>query len=212
MNSTVYQELGIWTQSLLEGFTLNIAISLVAMLSGTMIGWLLGWGRHGSPRYIAMSCRSMTSVFRNVPSFVLMFYIAFVIPIEFEWQGELVRFPAWIKAAIALAVPVIGFTSDQFLHLRSASAQNNKIALPMFLIAWTQYFVIILMASSTASVIGVHEIVGRANTAIEVLRDPAFMLWMYLYVALWFLLAAALINYILHCISQKIVRDKSQHV
>ena len=60
------------------------------------------------------------------------------------------------------------------------------------------------MASSTASVIGVHEIVGRANTAIEVLRDPEFMLWIYLYVAAWFLLAAMAINVILKLISHRI--------
>ncbi|MGS2717311.1 hypothetical protein ACVBE9_04010 [Eionea flava] len=208
MNS-ILNELSLWTPSLLEGFSLNISISLLAMITGTAVGWCLALGRGSIKGYMAISCHSLTSIFRNIPSFVLMFYIAFAIPIEFEWQGELIHFPAWIKASIALAVPVIGFTADQFLHLRSALKQKNTVALPMFLIAWAQYFVIILMASSTASVIGVHEIVGRANTAIEVLRDPAFMLWMYLYVALWFLLAAALINYLLHYISQKIHKKTS---
>lgn len=204
----ILDELNLWTPSLLEGFTLNISISLLAMLAGTTVGWCLALGRGSTTRYAAISCHSLTSIFRNIPSFVLMFYIAFAIPIEFEWQGKLIHFPAWIKAAIALAVPVIGFTSDQLLYLRSALKQSNTVALPMFFIAWAQYFVIILMASSTASVIGVHEIVGRANTAIAVLRDPAFMLWMYLYVALWFLFAAAVINWLLHCISQKIHQGK----
>ncbi len=207
MSITTYTEIVSWTPTLLNGFGLNIAISLVAMICGTLIGWLLASGRHGSSRGINISCNLATGLFRNIPSFVLMFYIAFIIPIEFEWQGQLIQFPAWIKASIALAVPVIGFTSDQFLYLRSSLKQNNTVALPMFFIAWTQYLVIILMASSTASVIGGHEIVGRANTAIEVLRDPEFMLWIYLYVAAWFLLAAMTINAILkvisHCIHQR---------
>jgi polar amino acid transport system permease protein len=204
MNPSIYTEMLTWTPSLLNGFGLNIAISLVAMIAGTSIGWLLASGRNGSYRGINIGCNIATGLFRNIPSFVLMFYIAFIIPIEFEWQGQLIQFPAWIKASIALAVPVIGFTSDQFLYLRSSLKQNNTVALPMFFIAWTQYFVIILMASSTASVIGVHEIVGRANTAIEVLRDPEFMLWIYLYVAAWFLLAAMAINVTLKIISKRI--------
>lgn len=204
MNTTIYTEILTWTPTLLNGFGLNIAISLVAMTFGTIIGWMLASGRHGSSRCIGISCNLATGLFRNIPSFVLMFYIAFIIPIEFEWQDHVIQFPAWIKASIALAVPVIGFTSDQFLYLRSSHKQNNTVALPMFFIAWTQYLVIILMASSTASVIGVHEIVGRANTAIEVLRDPEFMLWIYLYVAAWFLLAAMAINVILKLISHRI--------
>ena len=204
MSPMIYTEIVSWTPALLNGFGLNIAISLVAMICGTLIGWLLASGRHGSSRSIGMSSNLVTGLFRNIPSFVLMFYIAFIIPIEFEWQGQLIQFPAWIKASIALAVPVIGFTSDQFLYLLSSLKQKNTVALPMFFIAWTQYLVIILMASSTASVIGVHEIVGRANTAIEVLRDPEFMLWIYLYVAAWFLLAAMTINVILKVISHRI--------
>lgn len=98
-------------------------------------------------------------------------------------------------------MPVVGFASDQFYRLTQELKQGNAIALPIFFVSWTQYFVIILMASSTASVIGVHEIVGRANTAIAVSRDPGTMLWIYLYVALCFLLSASLMNGLLKKIS-----------
>lgn len=192
--TAISDELLAWTPSFIDGFGLNLTISIVAMMAGTLIGWLLAYGRSVQSKNVGRSCSFATGLFRNIPSFVLMFYIAFIIPIEFEWQGELYRFPTWIKASIALAVPVIGFASDQFYYLRGELHKKNVIALPMFFVSWTQYFVIILMASSTASVIGVNEIVGRANTAIEVLRDPQFMLWIYLYVAAWFLLAATIIN------------------
>jgi His/Glu/Gln/Arg/opine family amino acid ABC transporter permease subunit len=176
-------------------------ISLVAMLTGTLIGWLIACGRSAHNKKIAHACHFSTGIFRNIPSFVFMFYIAFIIPIEFEWQGESIRFPAWIKAAIALAVPVVGFASDQFYRLMRESHIHNPIVLPMFFVSWTQYFLIILMASSTASVIGVDELVGRANTAIAIIRDPSIMLWVYLYVAAWFLLSAKVINAILQWVS-----------
>ena len=190
----VWEELLRWTPSFAIGFSLNLAISFTAMLTGTVIGWLIACGRYSTHHYIAKTSTMATGIFRNIPSFVFMFYIAFVIPTEFEWQGEAIRFPVWIKAAIALAIPVIGFTSDQCYRLFIERKLNNPVVLPMFFISWTQYFLIIIMASSSASAIGVHEIVGRANTAIAITRDPNLMLWIYLYVAVWFLLAAILIN------------------
>lgn len=201
---SIWTELLNWTPTFAVGFSLNLLISLVAMLLGTLIGWLLAYGRLAQHKTLAHSCHFSTGIFRNIPSFVFMFYIAFIIPIEFEWGDRIVRFPAWIKASIALTVPVVGFASDQFYRLLREIKSNNPIALPMFLVSWTQYFLIILMASSTASVIGVHEIVGRANTAIAVTRDPGIMLWIYLYVAAWFLLSATVINAVLKKISERL--------
>jgi His/Glu/Gln/Arg/opine family amino acid ABC transporter permease subunit len=200
----LWVELIHWTPSFAVGFSLNLLISFVAMLVGTFIGWSIAYGRASSNKAIALPNNLITGIFRNIPSFVFMFYIAFIIPVEFEWQDVDYRFPTWIKAAIALAVPVVGFSSDQFFRLFREMKQSNPIALPMFFVSWTQYFLIILMASSTASVIGVHEIVGRANTAIAVTRDPSLMLWIYLYVAAWFLLAASLINGILKWVSGRL--------
>jgi His/Glu/Gln/Arg/opine family amino acid ABC transporter permease subunit len=197
----LWAELIHWTPSFAVGFSLNLLISFVAMLVGTLIGWSIAYGRASSKKAIALPNNLLTGIFRNIPSFVFMFYIAFIIPVEFEWQGVDYRFPIWIKAAIALAVPVVCFSSDQFFRLFREMKGSNPIALPMFFVSWTQYFLIILMASSTASVIGVHEIVGRANTAIAVTRDPSLMLWIYLYVAAWFLIAASLINGILKWVS-----------
>lgn len=198
---SIWQELLHWTPSFAVGFSLNLLISFVAMLVGTLIGWGIACGRTSCSRHYSWPSNFITGIFRNIPSFVFMFYIAFIIPIEFEWRDEDYRFPTWIKASIALAVPVVGFASDQFFRLFREIKQENHIALPMFFVSWTQYFLIIIMASSTASVIGVHEIVGRANTAIAVTRDPNIMLWIYLYVAAWFLLAATLINGLLKWIS-----------
>ncbi len=197
MNTELLNLIIHWTPTFDSGFGLNLLISLVAMIMGTFIGWALACGRNSQRGALISSCSMATGVFRNIPSFVFMFYIAFIVPVEFDWMGEPVRFPSWIKASIALTLPVIGFASDQFLRLIRELKKQNSIALPMFLVSWTQYFLIIIMASSTASVIGVNEIVGRAKTAIAISSDPAIMLWVYLYVALWFLLSAALINGIL---------------
>jgi polar amino acid transport system permease protein len=50
------------------------------------------------------------------------------------------------------------------------------------------YLVIIVMASSTASVIGVSDLVARANIVIAAIGDDRLMLWVYGYAMLWFFL------------------------
>ena len=202
----IWLELMRWTPSFAVGFSFNLLISFVAMFAGTVIGLVLARGRLLPQKNISVISYLATGLFRNIPSFVFMFYIAFIIPVEFEWMGETVRFPPWVKASIALTVPVVGFASDQFYRLFGELKSGNAIALPMFLVSWIQYFVIILMASSTASVIGVHEIVGRANTAIAVTRDPEVMLWIYMYVAAWFLIAAIMSNVLLKWLTDIIHR------
>ncbi len=208
MNS-IWTELINWSPSFLSGFYLNLLISIVAMVVGTGLGWLLGRCRYAAAKSVNIVGNFLTDIFRNIPSFVFMFYVAFIIPTEFDWFGQQVAFPPWCKAAIALAVPVTGFASDHIYRLYREINQGNSIAFPMFLLSWTQYFLIIVMASSTASVIGVNEIVGRANTAIAVTRDPNTMLWIYLYVAAWFLLSATIINLLLKWLSSRLIRKKS---
>jgi len=186
-SSEILNELVVWTPFLAGGFVKNLYVSYVSMFIGTILGWVFAIMRH-SPKVMLKTPGNIgTDLFRNIPSFVFMFYLAFVMPVEFNWDDQVIKIPVWIKAALALTVPVIGFASDQTLRFFKDREEGAGYAVLMFVVAWTQYFLIIIMASSTASVIGVDEILARANTVITAIREPEFMLWMYLYVALWFL-------------------------
>jgi polar amino acid transport system permease protein len=179
-----------WTPFLAGGFGYNLLISAVSMSAGTLIGAALGWARGRGPLIRAPAILA-TSLARNVPSFVLLFYVAFLLPVEMVRGDLVVTVPAWIKAAVALTVPVIGFASDQTLgYLRQRAA---GVAGAAFGTAWIQYLLIILMASATASVIGADEIVGRANRVIATDPRPEILLAVYLYVSAWFLAAGLLI-------------------
>ncbi len=186
-SSEILNELMVWTPYLAIGFVKNMLVSYASMLLGTLLGWLLAVMRHSQRKRLNRPGQMATDLFRNIPSFVFMFYLAFVMPVEFTWNEEVIKIPIWIKAALALTVPVVGFASDQILRYFKDREEGAGHAVLMFVVAWTQYFLIIIMASSTASVIGVDEIVARANTVITAIRQPEFILWMYLYVALWFL-------------------------
>ena len=80
----------LWTPFLAEGFGLNLLISAVSMLAGTVVGLGLGWLRAGDLRSGHVGAGAVTVAFRNIPSFVFMYYIAFMTPVEFAWNGELV--------------------------------------------------------------------------------------------------------------------------
>jgi polar amino acid transport system permease protein len=73
------------------------------------------------------------------------------------------------------------------IAIREWRAGRHDSAL-LFIPSWTTYLLIIVMASSTASVIGVSEIVSRCNTVITATGNSALLVWIYLYAMMWFFL------------------------
>lgn len=181
------------TPNLAEGFAINLLISVISMGVGTLIGVFLGFLRDDHGKFLRWTAELITSICRNVPSFVLLFYLAFMIPVEVEWNGQIVLFPPWLKATLALTIPVIGFASDQFLGYCRQRREAQHGASLVFVRAWFQYALIILMASPTASVIGADEILSRANRIAASVSDPSFLIMTYSYVAAWFLIASLLL-------------------
>lgn len=185
-----------WTPFLAGGFLFNLLIAGLSMALGTAVGVGIGLARDSRLAPARGSAALATSVFRNVPSFVLMFYVAFVLPVEIVWAGSVFAIPLWIKATLALTIPVIGFASDQYLALRRQRREGQAGAGALFLTAWLQYFLIILMASATASVIGADEIVGRANRVIATDDRTEFLIATYVYVSMWFLIAGVALSWL----------------
>ena len=179
------------------GFLTNLQMSVLAMGLGTVIGVGLGrWrfsGRLGGGHLGGFG----TNVCRNVPSFVLLFYMASMFPAEIKVGAEFWPVPQWIKATVALTFPVIGFASDQSRGYFAQARAGTSGAFETFAIAWLQYFLIIIMASATASVIGADEIVGRANTLIAAESRDGFLLQIYVFVSLWFLATGLVFSVIL---------------
>lgn len=176
-----------WTPYLAGGFGWNIIVSVVAMSVGTVLGAGLAYGRLDGPCGLAGLARGATAASRNVPTFVFLFYLAFLVPNEVALGGLVLPVPAWMKAALALAVAVVGYVSDTLGLALAERRAGRPEAMLLFLPAWMTYFLIIVMASSTASVIGVSEIVSRANTVIGATGREDLMVWIYLYAMLWFL-------------------------
>ena len=188
MATEIVEKLLVWTPFLAGGFVWNVVISLVAMAIGTLLGSVLARLRLSERKPLVHASLALTELARNIPTFVFLFYLAFLIPVEFDVSGRLYSFPAWLKASLALSVAVVGFVSDNLSVAWRYWRNNNHAAALLFIPSWTMYLVIIVMASSTASVIGVGEIVSRCNTIIAAEEGRAeLMLWIYLYATFYFL-------------------------
>ena len=110
-----------------------------------------------------------------------------------RWRGAVVAVPLWIKATLALTHPGDRLRLGPVPGAPAAAARRGRRRprRPSST-AWLQYFLIILMASATASVIGADEIVGRANRVIATDSRPAFLIATYVYVSGWFLASGLL--------------------
>lgn len=126
-----------------------------------VLGALLGWLRARAIVRLAQVARFDTNICRKVPSFVLLFNMAPMMPGEVTAQGMIMTGPLWIKAMLALTFPVIGFTPDRsrgYFEQQHAGVSDAK---ETFLIVAAQYFLIIIKASVTASVTEVDEVAIR---------------------------------------------------
>ncbi len=190
VNPDVLRELITWTPYLLSGFALNIFIAMLAMLIGTGLGWGLALMRLSSnPRRLKISLM-LTELTRNVPTIVFQFYLAFMLPGEFVLPGTGITlgFPGWLNASLALAMAVIGFTSDNLMPAIRDWRRGDHSAALLFIPNWTSYMLIIVIASSTASIIGVSELVSRCNTVINATGNTELLLPVYLYACACFFL------------------------
>lgn len=201
----IIEALYVWTPYLAVGFVWNIIISLVAMTIGTVLGGALAWLRLSPRAVVVRTSVALTALTRNIPTFVFLFYLAFLIPPELHIAGAYVVMPVWIKASLALAIAVVGFVSDNLFDALRNWRNGNHVGALMFIPNWTAYLAIILMASSTASVIGVSELVSRCNTVIGSVGN-ALMLWIYLYAMLWFFACSFPVHLMMRRVKASIAR------
>jgi len=158
------------------------------MAIGTAAGYMLALGRASRHTYQQRTAILATALMRNVPTFVFQFYLVFMLPDTVPMPLGLgtVAFPSWLKASLALASAVAGLVSDNLGPVLDLEGSERHQALMRFALHWSNYLVIIVMASSTASVIGVSELVSRCNTVVNASGTTDMMLWVYLYAMAFF--------------------------
>lgn len=184
-----------WTPYLLGGFAENLRIAVSASLIGTLLGAMLGLLTLSRFRWMRWPAGLGSNLVRGLPTLVLLFYVATLMPstLTLPVGGVTLSIPLWFKAAIALAGSPLALTIWNLQASAEAWRDGDQQRALLFLPNWMNSFTITLLTTSIASLIGVDELVSRANTVISVTGHHA-MIPVYLYASLFFLAASLLLS------------------
>jgi polar amino acid transport system permease protein len=176
-----------WTPFLAAGLLWNLGVTLLAVAIGTGIGAVLAKLRTGTHKTLASASDALSRFFRNVPTLALLFFAVFVLPKEFTVYGTglAVQIPLWFKAALGLSGSLIGFTSESLVLAHHHLKRHDDDAAMLFVPTWGSSVMISFIASSTASLVGVSELISRSNSIIAA-TGTSYLIPVYLYCALFF--------------------------
>jgi polar amino acid transport system permease protein len=197
-----------WTPLLAQGFLFNLLISALAMALGTAAGALLGAARLSLHAPVRGGSWVVTQFFRNAPWLVLLFFVMFLLPFEFKLGSITIPFPDWLKATLGLALPIMANMAEivrgavqsiptaQWEAARSLAFTRRqtlwKIILPQcikrMLPPWMNWYAILTMATTLASVVGVSEVMTITGRITNAEGRTDLLIPIYSYVLLWFFL------------------------
>ena len=205
---SAFATLLVWMPFILKGFTLNILMSVLAMMLATAFGLGLGILQISQSPYVSAPARFITHLLRNSPWLVILFVVMLLTPFEIRgFSGRMIGIPDWTKATVAFALPVMANISEIFRGAVASipagqwdSAESlaftrgqtlRWIVLPLcfrrMLPPWMNWYALLAMATPMASILGVHEAVGNAQAAMDAAGGrPDYLLFFYGFLMLLF--------------------------
>ena len=185
-----------WVPFILDGFALNLIISFLAMVLGTVAGGALGLMQVSLLAPVRGSSWVVTQFFRNSPWLVLLFCIMLLFPFELDLGFAVVPVPDWMKAVIGFSLPVMANISEvvrgavrsiptgQWESAESLAFTRRQtmwmIILPQcikrMLPPWINWYCILAMATPLCSIMGVEESVTHTAQALNAEGDKSALL------------------------------------
>lgn len=185
-----------WFPMVLKGFGLNLLISALSMGIGIFGGIMLGAAQMAKTGLIAWPARQLTLFLRNSPWLVIMFYVMFLLPFEVKIGRSYLEFPDWIKAVLALAIPVCGYMSEivrgglrsvpttqweaaaslSYGPLRTLTSIILPQAVRLMIPPTVNLYCSVAMATSLANIVGVQEVMTVTQTILSTETRPGLIL------------------------------------
>lgn len=202
------ETLFVWIPLILQGFLLNLAMSLIAMAIATVAGFFVGMMLLSRSAAVRLPTRFVNTSIRNSPWLVVLFIFLLTLPFEVKIPGFGVAFiPDWLKATIAFSLPVtanvaeivrgairsvptgqteaaesLAFTRRQ-IFWRILLPQCYKRMLP----PWMNWYALLALGTPLAAILGVQEALGTAQEAMEAAGGkPEFLVPFYGFLLLLF--------------------------
>jgi polar amino acid transport system permease protein len=197
-----------WTPLLAQGFALNIAMSMLAMAIGTVLGLAVGLGLISLKWPVRASSWLVTQFFRNAPWLVLLFYCVLLMPFEVRIGGVIVPLPGWIKATAGLALPVMANVAElargavrsipsgqweaaealAFSRLQTLRLVILPQCVKRMMPPWMNLYAIVVVATPLTSIVGVSEAMTLTGDILSSEGRTELLVPMYLYLLTWFFL------------------------
>ena len=187
-NADAWDALWRWMPFLItKGFALNLLISFLTMLVGSLAGVWLGLWQISPNRWVRKFAWAMTQAFRNSPWLVLLFIVMLAFPFKVELGPVTINIPDWVKAVFGLSLPIMANISEvvrgaivsvptaQWEAAESLAYSRRqtlwRIILPQcfkrMIPPWMNWYAILAMATPLVSLLGVEEVVTLSRQAME---------------------------------------------
>jgi polar amino acid transport system permease protein len=170
-----------------KGFMLNLIVSVLTMLVGTIAGVLLGLGQISPMTPVSSLSKFITQLFRNSPWLVLLFIVMLALPFEIQIGDHIFLIPDWLKAVFGLSLPIMANISEivrgaiqsvptgQWEAADSLAYSRQQtlwlVILPQcfkrMIPPWMNWYAILTMATPLISLLGVEEIITLSRQAME---------------------------------------------
>ena len=188
------------------GFALNILVSFLAMAIGTVTGLVLGLGQISKITPVRKVSWAVTQFFRNSPWLVLLFFVMLLTPFQFKIAGVTIPLPAWLKATIGLALPIMANIAEivrgavnsiptaQWESAESLAFTRLqtlwRIILPQcvkrMIPPWMNWYAILTMSTPLISIVGVNDAMTLTQDALASEQRTDLLMPMYGLLLLFF--------------------------
>ncbi|WIY52582.1 amino acid ABC transporter permease [Devosia sp. YIM 151766] len=162
---------------LLEGIWVTLRLTAITTVLGVLIGAVCGVIRTGGPKWAQMLVTAYVEFIRNTPLLIQAYFLIFGI------ASIGIRLPIFVGAAIALTINIGAYTTEIVRagiesinkgQLEAAECQGlTKLQTYLHIIirpalervypALTSQYVLLMLASSILSAVGVEELFGISN-------------------------------------------------
>jgi polar amino acid transport system permease protein len=181
---------------------------VLSMAMGTAAGLLLGLALISLVRPVSRSAWYVTQFFRNAPWLVLLFYCMLLLPFEVSLFGQPVPLPAWLKASVGLALPVMANVAEivrggvqsipdtqwqaadslAFTRLQTIRMIILPQCLKRMTPPWMNLYAVLTMATTLISIVGVQEALTLTRAALVADGRVELFVPMYLMLLMFFFL------------------------
>lgn len=183
---------------LLSGLWMTVRITLLGIVSGTLVGAIVGIGRAVGPRLLKWVLGGYIHLWRGTPFLCQIYIVYFVLP---ETGLALLQFSTFQAAVVALTIYSSTYVAEIVRAAIEAIPRGQREgalsvgmtgyqtmrhvilpqALRMMLPPLGGVYVVMVKVTAVLSVIGTTELVREANLAIQ--RDPSNIMPIFLIVA-----------------------------